>query len=52
MTQLEQDVKNYAFNEKKDLYVATFKVLMQTITEAVNKQTYEGLYDKCFKERS
>lgn len=52
MTQLEKEVKNYAFNNDKDLDVSTFKILMQTITEAVNRQTYNGLFDKCFKEQT
>jgi hypothetical protein len=52
MTQLEQEVRNYAFNNDKDLDVSTFKIIMQTITEAVNRHTYKGLFDKCFKERT
>ena len=50
MTELEKRIRTYAFANNCDFDEAAFQVLSKIVKECQGARSYEGLYDKLFKE--
>lgn len=49
---LEKRIKAYAFANGVDFDEASFRVLNDLVKLAQSKRSYEGLYDRMFKEET